>query len=307
MGKELDKQYVSGVYESTRVPNHNTLLQGLFGRCCGYHSFLPKIYLPYQQLNGEDDPTKGQCNAIHEYLAIVDSEFQIAMSKTQHVRKRSRKSLREESPYKKLPYLEAKCQDVWTSSYFKESTPPQEISTTTTELNQSPSQESSQYSEEQGGNSHDEQGGISVSDDESTQTSQSPTDTFHTSYEDTKEIVKEVRKRPRRSNTVTNTTKFWQFIGNSIHNAKESGKTEGTVDSNYHRHSARWKYISLWKERFGKTRKVLKMFKKLGKKLGVQFKFTLAPATTNPHLQQYHRFQAIDWRCRPSITPSLDN
>ena len=38
MGQVLCKEYIAMVYESSESPNVDTLLQGLLGRCCGFHS-----------------------------------------------------------------------------------------------------------------------------------------------------------------------------------------------------------------------------------------------------------------------------
>ena len=84
MGKELPKQNVCAVYESSKSSNHNTVLQGLLGRVCGYHSEEIVVYLP------SDFIERG---GVEEYESIVKSDFKIGLSGTSHVAKRIRTKL----------------------------------------------------------------------------------------------------------------------------------------------------------------------------------------------------------------------
>ena len=84
MGKELPKQNVCAVYESSKSSNHNTVLQGLLGRVCGYHSEEIDVYLP------SDFIERG---GVEEYESIVKSDFKIGLSGTSHVAKRIRTKL----------------------------------------------------------------------------------------------------------------------------------------------------------------------------------------------------------------------
>jgi hypothetical protein len=46
MGKVLPKDYICAVMETSSDPKDDTCLQGLLGRCCGYHNYDIDIYLP---------------------------------------------------------------------------------------------------------------------------------------------------------------------------------------------------------------------------------------------------------------------
>ena len=80
MGKELPKQNICAVYESTIDPQHNTMLQGLLGRTCGYYppSLTIDVYLPKKFIE----------NGLIEYCEVVKSNFSHTITKTQHIPKR---------------------------------------------------------------------------------------------------------------------------------------------------------------------------------------------------------------------------
>jgi len=77
MGKELNKQHIGAVYESSST-NHNTLAQGLLGRTCGYHQQDVTIYLPKKYIE----------TGYEEYLEIIKSDHTLGMTKTRHVKGR---------------------------------------------------------------------------------------------------------------------------------------------------------------------------------------------------------------------------
>ena len=77
MGKELNKQHIGAVYESSST-NHNTLAQGLLGRTCGYHEQDVTIYLPKKYIE----------TGYEEYLEIIKSNHTLGMTKTRHVKAR---------------------------------------------------------------------------------------------------------------------------------------------------------------------------------------------------------------------------
>ena len=74
MGKEVNKEHLCAVYESSST-NHNTLAQGFLGRTCGYHNYNVTIYLP----------EKYNKQGYKEYMDIVDSGHSTGMSKTLHI------------------------------------------------------------------------------------------------------------------------------------------------------------------------------------------------------------------------------
>jgi hypothetical protein len=80
MGKELPKKHICAVFESSEKSKHHTILQGLLGRSCGYHSEKIDIYLP------KDFIASGR--GLDEYEAVVESNFQIAITGTQHTPRR---------------------------------------------------------------------------------------------------------------------------------------------------------------------------------------------------------------------------
>ncbi len=45
VGKVLPKQHIGFVWENSKNPNSDTILQGLLGRCCGYHNYYIDIYI----------------------------------------------------------------------------------------------------------------------------------------------------------------------------------------------------------------------------------------------------------------------
>lgn len=80
MGKELPKKNLCAVFESAKKSNNNTILQGLLGRACGYHTEKIDIYLPADFIKDG--------SGLDEYEAVVESDFQIAISGTQHTSRR---------------------------------------------------------------------------------------------------------------------------------------------------------------------------------------------------------------------------
>ena len=80
MGKELPKNHICSVFESAEKSNNNTILQGLLGRACGYHKQQIDIYLPKDFIA----PGRG----LDEYEAIVNSDFKIGLTGTQHTPRR---------------------------------------------------------------------------------------------------------------------------------------------------------------------------------------------------------------------------
>ena len=53
MGQVLCKDHIAMVYEQSKSPNVDTLLQGLLGRCCGYHSNIAIDIYVSQTIKGE--------------------------------------------------------------------------------------------------------------------------------------------------------------------------------------------------------------------------------------------------------------
>jgi hypothetical protein len=111
MGKELPKQNVCAVYESSESSNHNTVLQGLLGRVCGYHSEEIDVYLP------SDFIERG---GIDEYESIVKSDFKIGLSGTSHVVKRIRTKLSPTELSSNVP-IHVKGTDGWNPLSVSES------------------------------------------------------------------------------------------------------------------------------------------------------------------------------------------
>ena len=77
MGRELPKQHICAVYESSGK-NHDTVAQGLLGRMCGYHTETIDIYIPeiHFRSNG----------FINEYIEMVNNGHQIGLGNTKHVK-----------------------------------------------------------------------------------------------------------------------------------------------------------------------------------------------------------------------------
>jgi hypothetical protein len=74
MGCVIDKTYIGAVWETAKDPKHNTILQGLPGRVCGYGDF-PKnirVYIP-------------SLKPIQEYLGYI--EHIKGLTHTQHINK----------------------------------------------------------------------------------------------------------------------------------------------------------------------------------------------------------------------------
>jgi hypothetical protein len=103
MGKELPKQNVCAVYESSKKSNHNTILQGLLGRVCGYHSEKIEVYLSPDFIDG---------GGLDEYEAIVKSDFKIGLSGTSHVSKRNITKLSPTGLSSNVP-IHVKANDGW--------------------------------------------------------------------------------------------------------------------------------------------------------------------------------------------------
>lgn len=77
MGKELPKKHVCAVYEPGSV-KHNTILQGLLGRVCGYYKNTQPdihVYIPLGNKN----------KALLEYIDVIDSGFTRGISNTIHI------------------------------------------------------------------------------------------------------------------------------------------------------------------------------------------------------------------------------
>lgn len=74
MGCVIDKTYIGAVWETAKDPKHNTILQGLPGRVCGYGDF-PKnirVYIP-------------SLKPVQEYLGYI--EHIKGLTHTQHIKK----------------------------------------------------------------------------------------------------------------------------------------------------------------------------------------------------------------------------
>lgn len=72
MGCVLEKRYLCGVWETSRDPKHNTILQGLPGRVCGYGDFPKdiKVYIT-------------SMNSVTEYIKYTHHES--GLTHTQHI------------------------------------------------------------------------------------------------------------------------------------------------------------------------------------------------------------------------------
>lgn len=112
MGKELPKQNLCAVYESSKKSNHNTILQGLLGRVCGYHSEKIYVYLSPDFIDG---------GGLDEYEAIVKSDFKIGLSGTSHVAKRIRTKLSPTGLSSNVP-IHVKANDDWNPLSVKQPT-----------------------------------------------------------------------------------------------------------------------------------------------------------------------------------------
>lgn len=77
MGKELPKKHVCAVFEPG-CTKHNTILQGLLGRVCGYYDDSLQdihVYIPSADKN----------RALQEYIGVIDSGFTKSISRTIHI------------------------------------------------------------------------------------------------------------------------------------------------------------------------------------------------------------------------------
>ncbi len=83
LGKELNKEYISAVFESSMDMNTDTLLQGLAGRVCGYNvNNEINIYLPFKNQEVLD-------NIIQEYIEVNKEVTLVSLTKTKFVKKRN--------------------------------------------------------------------------------------------------------------------------------------------------------------------------------------------------------------------------
>lgn len=83
LGKELNKQYISAVYESSIDMKNDTLLQGLMGRVCGYNiSNDIDIYIPRNESEIEE--------LIEEFNLVNKHTASAGLSNTKFVPKRKR-------------------------------------------------------------------------------------------------------------------------------------------------------------------------------------------------------------------------
>ena len=80
MGALLYKENLCGVWETSKDPKHNTILQGLPGRVCGYGGRKDiRIYVP-------------SLEPIKEYINYIDNYKNVGLTHTQHIAKKQKKS-----------------------------------------------------------------------------------------------------------------------------------------------------------------------------------------------------------------------
>lgn len=78
MGDEMPKEHICAVFESSPDIKTDTALQGLLGRCCGYHGEDIDIYLPEEFIE----------NGLNEYLEAIENNFSSGLSNCMNVGKR---------------------------------------------------------------------------------------------------------------------------------------------------------------------------------------------------------------------------
>ena len=82
MGQVLCKVHIAMVYEQSKSPNADTLLQGLLGRCCGYHSNIAiDIFIP-EKRKGEvltyiDAFVSNNISEAHELLSTISPAMNV--------------------------------------------------------------------------------------------------------------------------------------------------------------------------------------------------------------------------------------
>ena len=91
MGKEMKRENVCAVIETTSK-NHDTLFQGLLGRCSGYYTNDPDIvcYIPKQCFD-----TK----SLEEYRRYTEQKGNVNMTHTKHVKGNTQTRKIREDPY----------------------------------------------------------------------------------------------------------------------------------------------------------------------------------------------------------------
>ena len=70
MGQRLEKKYINGVFEYSKSMKADTGLQGLLGRCCGYHEYSFPIYMPENIIN----------RTIPEFLEFINTRGKTSIS-----------------------------------------------------------------------------------------------------------------------------------------------------------------------------------------------------------------------------------
>ncbi len=68
VGKVLPKQYIGFVWENSKTPNSDTILQGLLGRCCGYHNYNINIYVSSSLLDKYSFNGGVELNELERYI-----------------------------------------------------------------------------------------------------------------------------------------------------------------------------------------------------------------------------------------------
>ena len=79
MGCVLEKSYLCGVWETSKDPKHNTILQGLPGRVCGYGDFPKniKVYITsMSSVNEYIKYTRHECGLTHTQHIVKDKTKQ---------------------------------------------------------------------------------------------------------------------------------------------------------------------------------------------------------------------------------------
>jgi hypothetical protein len=71
MGKVVPKVHIAFVMETSALPNTDTLLQGLVGRMCGYHTFDVDIYVPRKMLTKK---TGQNTTELEKYINLMEHD-----------------------------------------------------------------------------------------------------------------------------------------------------------------------------------------------------------------------------------------
>ena len=84
MGDELPKENICAVFESSSEIKTDTALQGLLGRCCGYHKKDIDIFVPPKFIN----------TGLKEYIESIENSGATGLSNCMNVGMRKKESKR---------------------------------------------------------------------------------------------------------------------------------------------------------------------------------------------------------------------